>query len=67
MPKARQQKIPPRVDGFLEMLAAERGASANTIDAYQRDLENFAGFLALRGLSVDAADADSIRDYLSNQ
>ncbi len=65
MPRARQQKIPLRVDSFLEMLTAERGAAANTIDSYRRDLEDFAGFLEIRGLSVDAADADSVRDYLS--
>lgn len=65
MPRAQKQKIPPRVDGFLEMLTAERGAAANTIESYRRDLEDFAGFLAFRGLSVDAADADSVRDYLS--
>ncbi len=64
MPRARQQKIPLRVDSFLEMLTAERGAAANTIDSYRRDLEDFAGFLEFRGLSVDAADAVSVRDYV---
>ena len=28
-------------EAFLEMLAAERGASANTLSAYRRDLEDF--------------------------
>lgn len=27
------------IDNFLEMMSAERGASANTLDAYRRDLE----------------------------
>ena len=29
------------VVGFLEALAAERGASANTIEAYRRDLSDY--------------------------
>ena len=33
-------------DSFLEMLAAERGASMNTLSAYRRDLEDFAAFAA---------------------
>lgn len=30
---------------FLDMQAAERGASANTLDAYRRDLQHFARFV----------------------
>ena len=33
---------------FLEMLAAEKGAARNTLDAYARDLDDLAGFLAGR-------------------
>ena len=28
------------IEAFLEMLSAERGARANTLDAYARDLED---------------------------
>jgi integrase/recombinase XerD len=48
-------------EAFLEMLAAERGASANTLAAYRRDLEDFrkqAGRLA-------DASATDVRLYLS--
>src|SRR5688572_12933587 len=48
-------------EAFLEMLAAERGASVNTLSAYRRDLEDFrerAGRLA------DATAAD-VRLYLA--
>ena len=31
----------PLIDLFLDMLAAERGAAANTLDAYRRDLDDF--------------------------
>ena len=29
------------VNRFLEMMSAERGASANTLEAYGRDVEEF--------------------------
>ena len=34
------------VDAFLEMMSAERGAARNTIEAYRRDLGDYAGYLA---------------------
>jgi integrase/recombinase XerD len=30
------------IDLFLDMMAAERGAARNTLDAYRRDLEDVA-------------------------
>ena len=53
------------IDAFLEMLGAERGASPNTLDAYRRDLNDFAGFLDCRGVSIDAAEAADIAGYLA--
>jgi integrase/recombinase XerD len=46
------------------MMAAERGASVNTIAAYAGDLEGFAAFAAGRGHGVEAASTDIVRDYL---
>ena len=44
---------------FLEMMAAERGAADNTLEAYRRDLEDFLGFLERGGTSLpDAEPAD---------
>jgi integrase/recombinase XerD len=43
------------IDRFLEMMAAERGASANTILAYRRDLEQASE--ALGGRLAEADDA----------
>lgn len=34
-----------RVDRFLEMLAADRGCTSNTVSAYRNDLTQFAGYL----------------------
>ena len=56
----------PHAEAFLEMMAAERGASKHTLDAYFRDLNDFAGFLLSRGLAVEAADTESLRDFLSD-
>src|SRR5258708_19676723 len=53
------------VEAFLEMLAAERGAAALTIDAYRRDLLDFASFLARTGIDVEAADAAALRRYFA--
>jgi len=52
------------VESFLEMLVAERGAAANTREAYGRDLTDFAGFLARRGRAVHQASAADLRAYL---
>ena len=46
------------------MMAAERGASPNTITAYGRDLEGFAQFAAASGTRIEVATADQVRDYL---
>ena len=32
------------IEAFLEMMSAERGAGANTLAAYGRDLTDFAAF-----------------------
>lgn len=52
------------IDAFLEMLSAERGAARNTLDAYARDLKDFAAFLASRNKEVAGAQTMDIRDYL---
>ena len=39
--KRRQHGL---IEAFLEMMSAERGAGANTLAAYRRDLVDFAGF-----------------------
>ncbi len=46
------------------MLAAERGAAANTREAYARDLKDFAGFLARRGRAAHQAGVADLRAYL---
>lgn len=50
------------IERFLEMMAAERGASANTLDAYRRDLEAYAEDLAK---DLRKAEPEDIRAHLS--
>ena len=49
---------------FLEMLSAERGAAANTLDSYRRDLDGYLGYLAARGRTARDAGAADIRGWL---
>lgn len=45
------------IGDFLAMLAAERGAAANTLSAYRRDLEQAAGWLG----DLEHADVEALR------
>ena len=51
-------------DLFLDMIAAERGAAKNTLDAYGRDLADYLGFLAERGDHPVRVETARVRDYL---
>ncbi len=54
------------IEAFLEMIAAERDASANTLAAYRRDLEDFAGFASSAGESVTKAGAATVTAYFAD-
>jgi integrase/recombinase XerD len=51
------------IDRFLEMMAAERGASPNTLTAYRRDLEQAAD--GIKG-SLGQADAAALRKLMAD-
>lgn len=50
---------------FLDMLMAERGAAAQTIEAYTRDLSEFLAFLAAERMTALDATADAVRAFLA--
>jgi len=50
---------------FLDMLMAERGAAAQTIEAYTRDLSEFLAFLAAKRMTAEDATADAVRAFLA--
>ncbi len=52
------------ISTFLDAQAAELGAATNTQLAYARDLKDFAGWLATRKRSFDAASRDDVEAYL---
>ncbi|WP_230530342.1 site-specific tyrosine recombinase XerD [Microvirga roseola] len=51
---------------FLDMLAAERGASKNTLDAYRRDLDDYLAYLKEAASQPDQASAATIRGFMAS-
>ena len=54
------------IESFLDMMSAERGASANTLDAYRRDLDGFDNFLMAAGTSARRATRDDVKRFLAH-
>jgi integrase/recombinase XerD len=50
---------------FLDMMAAERGAAVNTLAAYRRDLEDYAGWLAAKGIESGEVEPAAVRAYVA--
>jgi integrase/recombinase XerD len=61
-PRASNETL---IELFLDMIAAERGASANTLDAYRRDLSDFSADLSNAGETIAAAESDALRGHLA--
>jgi integrase/recombinase XerD len=70
MARRLKQREPGRGDAtlialFLDMLAAERGAGANTLEAYGRDLAGLTEYLGGVGGGISSAGTDNLRGYLA--
>jgi integrase/recombinase XerD len=52
------------IGAFLEMMSAERGAAKNTIEAYRRDLSDYAGYVTGRQSSLLTVERDTVNAYL---
>jgi integrase/recombinase XerD len=53
------------VESFLDMMSAERGASQNTLDAYRRDILDFAEECARAGSGLMSAKREQVRAHLA--
>jgi integrase/recombinase XerD len=49
------KRLEAALDGFLQHAAVERGLSPRTLEAYQRDLTRFVGYVGGRGVRAPAA------------
>lgn len=55
-----------RIEAFLEMMSAERGAAGNTLTSYERDLNDLHDFLKERGVSIMTAASADLSAYLAD-
>ena len=55
------------IQDFLDAMASERAASANTLEAYRRDLEDYAGFLAARATRALQAGGEDVRAFIAER
>jgi integrase/recombinase XerD len=54
------------IELFLDMIAAERGGTKNTLAAYARDLADFSAELGKAGRTIAGASTDDLRGYLGS-
>nr|WP_315974545.1 tyrosine recombinase [Devosia neptuniae] len=54
------------IGSFLEMMSAERGAAKNTIEAYGRDLTDYAGFVKAQKQTLLTAPRETVTAYLDD-
>jgi len=62
-PKASDASL---VELFLDMLAAERGAGANTLSAYRNDLDDLSAHLRAADVAIIDAETDDLRGFLKS-
>jgi integrase/recombinase XerD len=53
------------IEGFLEMMSAERGAASNTLASYRRDMTKYDIFLSTHGTDAIHVGSETIRAYLA--
>jgi integrase/recombinase XerD len=53
------------MEAFLEMMSAERGAAVNTLQSYERDLDDLYSFLSERKVRLTEAGAGDLGAYLA--
>jgi integrase/recombinase XerD len=63
---ARRAPDATLVELFLDMLAAERGAGANTLAAYRTDLDDLSSFLRAKRKDIAGATTDDLRGFIAD-
>ena len=58
-------ELPLEAEEFLVWMSSERGRARNTVSAYRRDLRNYQGWLADRGLSVLSVGHDDLTRFVA--
>jgi integrase/recombinase XerD len=69
MPSSGQESLGSEISAFLNFCRLEKGLSANTLEAYGRDLRRFGSFLTGESIALqgsDLANPDHIRRYLDH-
>ena len=61
-----KKPVSPLVDSFLNMLVAERGATANTVSAYLNDISHFKKYLIGNEIDskIECCSKESIANYI---
>ena len=54
------------LENFLEMLAAERSASYNTLYAYKNDIETFLRYISSKNYKIEELTISDIENYLAS-
>jgi integrase/recombinase XerD len=54
------------IDRFIEMMSAERGAAANTLEAYRRDLGDYRDYLKSRGTALERVRPEDVSAYATS-
>ncbi|WP_336487986.1 site-specific tyrosine recombinase XerD [Methylobacterium nigriterrae] len=55
----------PETAAYLDMLAAERGAARNTLEAYRRDLDDYLAHLSEEGIDPAEVEVGTLRAYMA--
>jgi integrase/recombinase XerD len=54
------------VERFLTYLTVEKGLSANTLEAYRRDIQKFSGFLHEEGKKITTFQKSNLLDFINH-
>ena len=55
------------IDAFIDTLWLEAGLSRNTLDAYRRDLQHFAGWLCTQTVTLNACTEHHLQSYFAER